>query len=108
MILQILLSNPQIIVDKITNTLPLFILNNELSKSRFVVTKNSPISINVTEIYPRGFSLSLKISNANKIEKTVSPFASSDVSAAVLRLNPVKKIIGAIAAPDIALVRIRA
>ena len=46
--------------------------------------KNTPISIIVTEIYPRGRNLSLKISNANKIEKTVSPFASSEVSAAVL------------------------
>ena len=81
-----LLSSPQIIVDAITNTLPIFNLNIELLKSRFVVTRNTPPRINVTAIYPIRLNLSLKISSANKIENTVSPFASSAVSAAVLEL----------------------
>ena len=106
-ILQILLSSPQIIVDAITNTLPIFNLNMELLKSRFVVTRNTPPRINVTAIYPTRLNLSLKISSANKIENTVSPFASSAVSPAVLSFNPTKKIIGAMVAPATALVRIR-
>ena len=90
-----------------TNTLPKFKLNIELLKSRFVVTRNTPTRINVTAIYPIGLNLSLKISNANKIEKTVSPLASNAVSAAELIFNPRKNTTGAIAAPEIALVRIR-
>lgn len=90
-----------------TNRLPKFKLNIELLKSRFVVTRNTPIRINVTAIYPMGFNLSLKMSNANKIEKTVSPLASNAVSAAVLIFNPRKNTMGAITAPETALVRIR-
>ena len=90
-----------------TNRLPKFKLNIELLKSRFVVTRNTPIRINVTAIYPMGFNLSLKMSNANKIEKTVSPLASNAASAAVLIFNPRKNTIGAITAPETALVRIR-
>ena len=77
------------------------------SKSKFDVTRNTPKRIKATATYPIGVNLSLKISSANNIEKTVSPFASSAVSAAELSFSPRKNITGAMAAPATALVIMR-
>ena len=99
------MSKPQIIVEVIINRLPESHLNMEVSSLKSVDTMNNPTKTNTSEIYPNGRNRSLNITRANKIEKTVSPFANRAVLEAVVCFSPRKKILGATAAPAIALIK---